>query len=284
MSLSATSTEEWVDHFVTTPRHRIHYVEAGSGHPVLLLHGGGPGASGTSNFEPNIAPLAEHFRVVVPDMPGWGESDTSTGGGRDHPEILVELLDALDIERAAVVGNSVGGMTVVTTAITHPERVSHLITMGAPAPARLLLAAGDGPTEGMRALTAAYRNPTRETVKAFVDVMCFDPAFATDDLITSRLDAALAHPEHLDAWNAARAGAGAVSPYFGLGDQLAGISAPTMVMQGRNDRTVHFENALILAARISDSRLVMLNRCGHWAQLEHAAEFNRLVTSFLGAV
>lgn len=286
MNLTATTTDTRApaDRFAETPRHRIHYVEAGSGHPIVLLHGGGPGASGASNFAPNIGPLAEHFRVLAPDMPGWGESDTSTAGGRDHMGILIELLDALGIERAALVGNSVGGMTAISAAIAHPDRVSHLITMGAPAPARLLLAPGDGPTEGMRALTAAYRDPTEETIRRFVDVMCFDPAFATDELVQSRLAAALAHPEHLDGWNSARKGEGAVSPYFQLGDRVATITAPTMVMQGRDDRTVHFENSLFLTARIADSRLVMLNRCGHWAQLEHAAEFNRIVTSFVGAV
>ncbi|MGV8873526.1 MAG: alpha/beta fold hydrolase [Rhodococcus sp. (in: high G+C Gram-positive bacteria)] len=283
MTITA-STHTPVDRFVETPRHRIHYVEAGSGHPIVLLHGGGPGASGGSNFAPNIVPLSERFRVIAPDMPGWGESDTSTAGGRDHMGILIDLLDALGIERVAVVGNSVGGMTAVSTAIAHPDRVSHLVTMGAPAPAQLIFAPGGGPTEGMRALTAAYGDPTWETVKRFVDVMCFDPAFATDELIESRLTAALAHPEHLDGWNSARKGAGAVSPYFQLGGQVSSISAPTMVMQGRDDRTVHFENALFLTARITDSRLVMLNRCGHWAQLEHADEFNRLLASFIGSV
>lgn len=281
---SPFSTPTLDNRFVQTARHRIHYVQAGAGHPIVLLHGGGPGASGFSNFEPNIAHLSEHFRVIAPDMPGWGESDTSTGGGRDHPGILVELLDALEIDRAALVGNSVGGMTAVSTTISHPDRVSHLITLGAPAPAQLLLAPGGGPTEGMKALTAAYSDPTHESVKRFVDIMCFDPAFATDELIQSRLAAALAHPEHLEAWNSARKGAGAVSPYFGLGNQVSTITAPTMVVQGRDDRTVHFENALFLTARISDSRLVMLNHCGHWAQLEHAAEFNRILTSFLQAV
>jgi 2-hydroxy-6-oxonona-2,4-dienedioate hydrolase len=277
MTLTATT-----DRFVETPRYRIHYVDTGSGHPVVLLHGGGPGASGSSNFAPNIGPLAESFRVLAPDMPGWGESDTSTAGGRDHGDVLIDFLDALGIERAAVMGNSVGGMTAIGTAVAHPDRISHLITMGAPAPARLLFAPGGGPTEGMRALTAAYRDPTEETVRRFVEIMCFDPAFATDELVQDRLTAALAHPEHLDGWNAARTGAGAVSPYFQLGDRIAAISAPTMVIQGRDDRTVHFENALFLTSRISDSRLVMLNRCGHWAQLEHAAEFNRIVTSFIG--
>lgn len=272
-----------IDRFAETSRHRIHYVEAGSGHPVVLLHGGGPGASGASNFAPNIAPLGEHFRVIAPSMPGWGDSSPSTSGGFDHAEVLVELLDALDIERAAVVGNSVGGMTAITTAVVYPERVSHLITMGAPSPAPLLLAPGGGPTEGMKALIAAYRNPSHGTVKQFVDVMCFDPTFATDELIEARLAAALAHPEHLENWLSARRNVGGVAPFFQLAGKVSDITAPTLVIQGRDDRTVHFENSLSLTARISDSRLLMLNRCGHWAQLEHAAEFNRTVTSFLRA-
>jgi 2-hydroxy-6-oxonona-2,4-dienedioate hydrolase len=102
---------------------------------VILLHGSGPGATGWSNFRPNIAPLAKGFHVLAVDMPGWGESDTQTDEtGRDHTATLIAFLDALGVASAASVGNSMGGMTSVATAIHFPERVSHLITMGAPAP------------------------------------------------------------------------------------------------------------------------------------------------------
>lgn len=272
-----------VEKFVDTPGFRIHYTEAGSGHPVVLLHGGGPGATGANNFAPNISELGQDLRVLAPDMPGWGETATSVGGGRDHVAALIELLDALDIERAALVGNSVGGMTAVSTAIAHPERVSHLITLGAPAPTRLVLTPGGAPSEGMRALVAAYRAPTLENIKNFIRIMCFDQGFATDEFAQTRLAAVAAHPEHIDSWNAVMGTADSKEPpYFQLGDRLSTITAPTMAIQGRDDRVVHFENSLILTSRIFDSRLVMLNRCGHWAQLEHAAEFNRLVSSFVG--
>ena len=71
-------TREGTSRFVTTPRWRLHYNEAGQGQPVLLLHGSGPGATGWSNFAPNIAALAEHYRVLAVDMPGWGDSDPVT--------------------------------------------------------------------------------------------------------------------------------------------------------------------------------------------------------------
>lgn len=271
------------DRFVDLPTFRLHYVEAGAGHPVILLHGSGPGATGETNFSPNIAELARRFRVIAPDMPGWGQSDTQTEAtGRDHIAVLISLLDELGIEKAALVGNSMGGMTSVAAAIQHPDRVSHLITMGAPAPVQPLFSAGNGPSEGMKVLLQAYREPTTENMKRLVQVMCFDQSMATDELAQARSDAANARPEHLDSWNSQFTGPPKLPPYFSLGGQLGRITAPTMAIHGRDDRVVHFENSLHLTTQIADSRMVLLNRCGHWAQIEHAAEFNRLVAAFVG--
>ncbi|MEU6606386.1 alpha/beta hydrolase [Streptomyces shenzhenensis] len=268
--------------FVDVPNFRVHYVEAGAGHPVVLLHGSGPGATGTTNFAPNIGPLAEKFRVIAVDMPGWGESDTQTEEtGRDHVRVLVDLLDKLGIDKAALVGNSMGGTTAVSTAILHPDRVSHLITMGTPAPFQTAFSPG-GLTEGLKVLMHAYREPTPENMKRLVQVMCFDQQVATDELAQARSAAALAHPEHLDSWNSQFDGPPRIPPYFELAGRVGAIIAPSLIIHGRDDRVVHYENSLHLATRIPDSRMVLFNRCGHWAQIEHAAEFNRLVSGFVG--
>lgn len=282
--MTSADTAAITDRYVDLPNFRVHYVEAGSGHPVVLLHGSGAGATGATNFSPNIEALAEQFHVIAPDMPGWGDSDTQTEEtGRDHVAVLISLLDELGIDKAALVGNSMGGMTSVTTAIQHPERVSHLITMGAPAPVQPLFSAGNGPSEGMKVLLQAYREPTMANMKRLVQVMCFDPTMATDELAQARADAANARPEHLDSWNSQFTGPPKLPPYFMLGGQLGKITAPTMAIHGRDDRVVHFENSLHLATQIPNSRMVLLNRCGHWAQIEHAAEFNRLVAGFVGS-
>lgn len=280
--MTGTVTAAVSDKFADLTRFRVHYVEAGSGHPVVLLHGSGPGATAATNFSPNIEVLAERFHVIAPDMPGWGQSDTQTEDtGRDHVAVLIELLDELGIDKAALVGNSMGGMTAVAAAIEHPDRVSHLITMGTPAPVKLLFSAGGGPTEGFGLLLAAYREPTIESMKQMVQVMCFDQAMATDELAQARADAANARPDHLASWNSQFSGTPTAHPYWGLTDRVQEITAPTMAIHGRDDRVVHFEHSLHLVTQIPDSRLVVFNRCGHWAQIEHAAEFNRLVTAFL---
>lgn len=278
---SAELTAESTSRFVQTDVHRIHYNEAGSGHPVILLHGSGPGSTGWSNFRTNIATFAQDFHVFAVDMPGWGESTTQTPEtGYDHVAALIAFMDALDIERAALVGNSMGGITSISTAILHPERVSHLISMGAPVPGQNTWAA-NGLSEGLKILFRTYKEPTIENMQQVTEVMAFDSEVTSGDLAALRLDAALAHPEHLDSWNNAPGGSPLSVEYFTYGPRLAEITAPTLAIHGRDDRVVSYEQSLRLVSAVDDSRLLLLNRCGHWAQIEHADEFNRVVREFI---
>jgi 2-hydroxy-6-oxonona-2,4-dienedioate hydrolase len=270
-------TQDSTSRFVQTPSWRIHYNEAGEGTPVIMLHGSGPGATGWSNFNRNMGALAERHRVLAVDMPGWGQSDSVTFEERDHVEAALQLMDALGIEKAAFVGNSMGGMTSLRFAIKHPDRISHLITMGPGAPGVKLYGFGDGPTEGLKILNRGYRDPSPETLRELVEIMTFDSNFVTDELIAQRASAAQARPDHLENFIG---GIGKPLPVTTEAD-LAGITAPSLLFHGRDDRVVHYENSLKLVALIPDSRLVLLNRCGHWAQLEHADEFNELVLQFL---
>jgi 2-hydroxy-6-oxonona-2,4-dienedioate hydrolase len=275
-------TDAGTSQTVQTKSWKIHYNEAGAGPAVILLHGSGAGASGWSNFRPNIAALAEDFHVLAVDAPGWGRSDAALPQDYDHPNAVLELMDTLDIEKAALVGNSMGGMTAVTFAARYPDRISHLITMGPGSFLSIptLFGFGDGPSEGLKILFEAYRNPTAETMKRLVQVMTFDSVFATDELAQQRADGATAHPEHLANFLTGMAGGGPVRT-AATPEQAASITAPSLLIHGRDDRVVHYEHSLRLVATIPDSRLVLFNRCGHWAQLEHAAEFNRLVRDFV---
>ena len=274
-------TAENTSRFVQTNPHRIHYNEAGSGHPVILLHGSGPGSTGWSNFRANIEPLSRHFRVFAVDMPGWGQSDTQTPEtGYDHVAALISFMDELGLERAALVGNSMGGITSISTAILHPERVSHLVSMGAPVPGQNTWLA-NGLSEGLKVLFRTYREPTIENMTEVTEVMTFDPSKISSDLAALRLDAALAHPEHLASWNEAPGGSPLSTEYFTYGPRLAEITAPTLAIHGRDDRVVSYEQSLRLVSAVRNSRLLLLNECGHWAQIEHAAEFNRLVREFI---
>lgn len=281
MELTAESTSRTV----RTASWTMRYAEAGAdtgGPVVVMLHGSGPGASGWSNFKANIPVLAERFHVIAPDMPGWGGSDPVTRAENDHARAAVELLDALGIEKAAFVGNSMGGITTLRMATEHPERVSHVVTMGPGSGMQpKLFSPGGGLSEGMKVLLEGYRDPTPETMKRLVEVMTYDSArFGTDELAAERAANAVANPTHLANYLDAFASGGPIPRWFRLED-LTRVELPTLLIHGRDDRVVHYENSLLLCSYIPNSRLVLLNRCGHWAQVEHAEEFNRLVTDFV---
>ncbi len=266
---------------VRTRDWNLHYHEAGSGHPLILLHGSGAGATGWSNFSQNLDGLAQHFHVFAVDMPGWGASDPCTVDRLDHAAATIQFMDALGIEKSALIGNSMGGCTALRLVTEHPARVSHLVTMGAPASrAPKLFGAGDGPTEGLKILVEGYRNPTAATMRRLVEIMCFDKSFATDELCARRSEAASGNPAHLKNFLDGLP-KGSPVPKFANLDDLMQSKIPAMFIHGRDDRVVSYEHSLVLVAHVPNSRLVLLNRCGHWAMIEHAAEFNRLVIDFI---
>jgi 2-hydroxy-6-oxonona-2,4-dienedioate hydrolase len=280
-------TKEAASRDITLPSGMLlRYYEAGEADatPVVLLHGSGPGATGWSNFSGNIGAIADAgFHVVAPDMPGWGDSDAQATADMDHDATLVEFLDALGLDKAALVGNSMGAHTAVRFATLHPERITHLVTMGASlgrGPASLF-APADGPSEGLKVLVKAYKDASPENMKALVEIMTYDKArFATPELTRARSEAALARPDHLKNYVEGLAH-GAPIPIKVDRSKIPGIQTPTLLIHGRDDRVLHYETSLRLLADIPNSRLVLLNRCGHWAMIEHAAEFNRLVIDFL---
>jgi 2-hydroxy-6-oxonona-2,4-dienedioate hydrolase len=276
-----TLTKEQAARDIQTKDWKLRYYEAGDGYPVIMLHGSGPGATGWSNFSGNLEALGKHFHVYALDMPGWGDSQTCTKETLDHNGAVIQFMDAMGIEKAALVGNSMGGIVALSLAVDHPERVSHLITMGSgSSPMPKLFSAGDGPTEGLKYLQQAYRTPTPEAMMALVNIMCFDKKFATPELGQARSEAALACPEHLENFLGMLAKGGPINRWAPM-EKLMQVQIPALLIHGRDDRVVPYEHSLLLCAHIPNSRLVLMNRCGHWAMIEHAQEFNRMVTDFV---
>ncbi|GAB6919780.1 alpha/beta fold hydrolase [Rhodococcus erythropolis] len=277
-----TLTQHEIAQTVQTKDWKLRYYEAGEGHPVVLLHGSGPGATGWSNYSDNIEALSRHFHVYAVDLPGWGDSDPADFATLDHVDAAIQFLDAVGIDQAAFVGNSMGGQTAIRLATTHPDRISHLVTMGAPmSRGQSMFAPNDGPSEGIKILVQTYRDASAANMRRLVEIMVYDKGrFATDELCQARSDAANTRPDHLTNFVTGLPD-GAPIPIWTKLDSLAKIAVPTLIIHGRDDRVVPFENSLRLLTSVPDSRMVLMNRCGHWAQIEHAPEFNRLVTDFL---
>src|SRR6201988_5081673 len=180
--ISFESTSRYAEVRGKGPAMRLHYHEAGVGNSeiVVLLHGGGPGASSWSNFSKNIAVLAQHFHVLAVDQPGYGHSDKHTEHeqyNRYSATALLNLFDHLGIERAALVGNSLGGGTAVRFALDNPDRAGQPGVVG-PGGLSVNLFAPD-PTEGVKLLGKFAAEPTRENIEKFLRIMVFDQKLIT---------------------------------------------------------------------------------------------------------
>lgn len=260
----------------------IHYHDCGDGQEVVvMLHGSGPGASGWSNFSRNVEPLvAAGYRVILMDCPGWSKSDSivcEESRSALNARVLNGLLTQLGITRAHLIGNSMGGHSAVAFALDYPHSVGRLVLMGG----------GTGgvsafvpmPTEGIKLLQKVYREPTQDNLQQMMDIFVYDSKDLTAELISGRLENILQRRDHLE--NFTRSLSLHPRQFPDVSTRLAEISAPTLVIWGRNDRFVPMDTGLRLVAGIPNSELHVFNNCGHWVQWEHAERFNRLVVDFL---
>jgi 4,5:9,10-diseco-3-hydroxy-5,9,17-trioxoandrosta-1(10),2-diene-4-oate hydrolase len=265
----------------------IFVAETGDGPPVLLLHGGGPGASGVSNYHRNIAALAKQYRVIVPDLPGYGRSrkgvDAADPFGylADH---IRGVLDELGLERAHLVGNSYGGACALRLALDTPDRVDRMVLMGP---------GGIGttrslPAPGLKSLLGYYggQGPSRLKLEKFIrQYLVFNAATVPDALIEERYRASI-DPEVVAAPPLRRpSGPNALRTLwkmdFTRDKRLARLPVPTLVLWGAKDKVNRPGCARMLAARMPDCDLYLVANTGHWVQFERAELFNALSADFL---
>lgn len=272
-------TAEQTSKFIQAGQHRLHYHEAGDGPALLMIHGGGPGASGWSNYRRNIDAMSQHFRVIIPDMPCFAQSDKPQITGSVYKYLadsMRDLLDALGIAKTHIIGNSLGGATALKLALDTSERVQRLVLMG---PGGGLQLFTPRPSEGQKHLFNYYEGdgPTREKLSGFLDCMVHDRTMITEELFEERL-AASNLPGLRDSWIFSRSRPPLLEPLWKNYDQ---VKQPTLIIWGRDDRTVPLDNAWAMLNQIPDVRLHVFGKTGHWAQWERADEFNKLVLGFL---
>ncbi|WP_280232869.1 alpha/beta fold hydrolase [Nocardia cyriacigeorgica] len=267
----------------------IYFNEFGSGPAVVLLHGGGPGATGLSNYARNIEAMAEHFRVLVLDMPGYGRSskyvDQSDPFGH-LAKVLGQFLDVLEVDSAHLIGNSYGGAAALRLAMDRPGKVDRLILMG---PGGIGSTRGL-PTDGLQELLNYYRGsgPSREKIIRFIrEYLVYDGSTVPGELIEQRYQASidpevianppLRRPSGLFALRTL------VRMDFTRDSRLRKVPHPTLVVWGADDKVNRPSGGRTLAETMPNCDLYLFARTGHWAQWERAELFNTLAVGFLKA-
>ena len=252
------------------------YHDVGSGETVLLIHGSGPGVSAWANWRLSLPALSQRFRVLAPDMAGFGFSERPANyqySMQNWVAQAVGLLDALNIQRASVVGNSFGGALALALAIHHPERVKKLVLMGSVGvPFKI--------TEGLDRVWGY--EPSLDAMKGLLDIFAYNRALVTDELAELRYQASI-RPGFQESFSAMFP-APRQRWVDAMSSSLADIRAlphPTLIIHGRDDKVIPLQNAYDLLDLIERSELHVFGQCGHWTQIEHAASFNQLVAEFL---
>lgn len=255
---------------------RTNVHDVGSGHPVLLIHGSGPGVSAWANWRLVMPELAQQARVIAPDMVGFGFTDRPEGQPYDMDAWVAQavgVLDALGIAKTDLVGNSFGGALALALAIRHPQRVRRLVLMGS-------VGVPFAITKGLDDVWGY--EPSFENMRSILDVFAYDRNLVNDELARLRYEASIRpgfqesfsamFPAPRQRWVDAMCSAEA---------DIRALPHQTLIIHGRDDQVIPLSTSLTLSQWIARSQLHVFGQCGHWTQIEHAARFARLVRDFL---
>lgn len=266
----------------TGPDGPVHYVALGEGPPLVLVAAWGPqpGTTAWLTYAGVLERLGAGRRCIAVDLPNFGRTGPLTFHEPAHDpaaRAVAAAMDAEGIAAAPVVGTSMGATTGIVLALAAPERVTGLVvgachasTGGDP----YLLA--PFPSEsGVAAADLAAAPDDEGALRRFLRTLFHDPARVTDELVADTTAFRKQHPEHL------RAGAASVSVAHSNMALLSEITVPMLVIHGRSDRMVPFEQGLMISSYVPQADLVGLNRCGHWPPVERPVEFADQVELFL---
>ena len=274
MQTTMNTTNPEIGRIIKTGEIRTNYQDVGSGAPVLLLHGSGPGVSAWVNWRGVLSSLQDEFRLVAPDLAGFGYSDVPDGIQYSRAVWLrqiVDFLDALKLDQVDVVGNSFGGSMALALAIEHPERVRKIVLMGSVGvPFEL--------TPGLDAVWGY--EPSFENMQSLMrDTFAYDTSLITDQLIESRHVASLRTQAAFSSMFPAPRQRWVDAMAHGE-DAIRGIGHPTLLVHGRDDKVIPLSTSLTLHQLIDDSQVHIFGRCGHWTQIEKGPEFCGLLRDF----
>jgi pimeloyl-ACP methyl ester carboxylesterase len=254
---------------------KTNYLEAGKGDPVVLIHGSGPGVTSYANWRLVLPALAENFRVLAPDMVGFGFSQRPTNieyGVQTWADQVVGLMDTLGLPTAHLVGNSFGGAIALRIATQHPDRVGKLVlmgSMGVPFPI----------TEGLERVWGY--EPSFENMRKVLDVFAYSRELVNDELAEVRYRGSIQpgfqesfaamFPAPRQRW---------VEAMCTPEDDIRRLPHRTLIVHGREDQVIPVQTSLRLMELIDNADLSVFSHCGHWSMIERTADFNRSVSEF----
>jgi len=249
--------------------HKTRYLTAGTGPPIILLHGSGPGSSAEANWRGNIPTLATRYSVYAPEYLGFGLSDKPKEEYfyqlSYRAKQILEFMDSFCLDKAYLVGNSYGGTVAYYMAWRYPERIMKMVIQGGE------IEISDTPGSNV---IASY-TPTLDNQRKMLEAILYNKGLITEDLIRERLELTQM-PGAIEALKMTDTS----ELMFPLKPHLAEIRVPTYIIHGRHDATVSVEQGIEAAKLIRGAKLKIFEDTGHSVQLERRDDYNKLVMEF----
>ena len=253
------------------------YIKKGTGDPLVIVHGGSPGACTRVNWGPNLDFLAAAgFAVYAFDQPGFGRTDNPTDYSLEyrvrHAKAFVK---AMGLDRFALMGNSQGSYIVARMALENPH-ITRLVLVASGTLAPRGSAASEELSREHAERLASYE-PSLENCRALTMQTLLNPERVTDDLVRERYEMSIG--KNFEA-NEKRRGIPAPRPVY---EELKNLTMPVMILWGAQDSGAALERSLLLLRAMPGAELHIFDRSGHWVQWDQTDRFNTLVRDFLRA-
>jgi pimeloyl-ACP methyl ester carboxylesterase len=268
---------ELPSHYVETAGYKTHYVEAGSGAPLILVHGGGAGADGLGNWQYCIPHFARDFRVIAYDMVGFGKSDspdieTFPYDRMSRTDQAIALIEALGLGPANMIGNSMGGAVTLGVAMKRPDLLDKIVLMGSAGLNRKVPPA--------IAASASY-DFSFESMRGIVRVLTGPDYVIDEEMVRYRYDLLDNKPEKRKSYLRTMKGVIDAGGLYYENDEIAQIKTPALVFHGRNDTVIPLSEAIEMLGLLPEAQAHFIPHCGHWAMVEQPELFSRVSSSFL---
>ncbi|MCL1873776.1 MAG: alpha/beta fold hydrolase [Clostridiales bacterium] len=253
---------------IQTGAFKTNYHDLGQGFPVVFLHGSGPGVTAWANWNKIFPIMKDDFRLIAPDMAGFGFTERLPGAVYNMNvwvQQVIDLFDALKIEKADLVGNSFGGALALSMAIKYPERINKLVLMGS-------MGVSFPITYGLDQVWGY--TPSEANMEELLELFTYDHSFATKELIRTRYESSI-QPGFQESFSSLFPAPRQKGVESMAGNQayIRNIPHETLIIHGREDRVIPLETSLKLLQLIDKAQLHVFSHCGHWTQIEHTEEF-----------
>ncbi len=260
---------------IKTGSFNTNYHDIGDGEEIMFIHGSGPGVSAWANWRLCIPSLSKDFRIIAPDMAGFGYTQRVKGINYNMDvwvNQIINLMDELNIEKTNLVGNSFGGALALALVIKYPDRFKKIVLMGSMGVEFEL-------THGLN--QAWGYTPSIENMKSLLDIFAYSRILVTDELARLRYEASIQegfqesfsamfpHPRQES-----------VKDMSSNEEDIKSINNEVLIIHGRDDKVIPFDNSIRLHKMIKNSQLHSFGKCGHWSQIEHKDDFNKLLEEF----